>query len=157
MIVRTLILLTVLSLIPIPVCAEYYKYKDDNGVLRFTDSLLDVPKDQRENIQAYKEVVTPEPKPETSDMVKEEVSLKDRNNRIEQLNSERASLEQSFKDLNAERNSLLESSPSPQEPEAYEAHKKLIETFNEKIKSYEEQRKQFQAKIDAFNADNESQ
>jgi chromosome segregation ATPase len=156
MIVRTLILLSILSLIPIPACAEYYKYKDTNGVFRFTDNLLDVPKDQRENIQAYKEAVTPEPKPETSNMIKEEATLKGKNSRIEQLNSERESLEQSYRDLEAERNFLLESSPSPQEKEAYETHKKRINAFNEKIKSYEEQRKMFQSKVDAFNAENEN-
>jgi chromosome segregation ATPase len=156
MIVRTLILLSILSLIPIPACAEYYKYKDTNGVFRFTDNLLDVPKDQRENIQTYKEAVTPEPKPETSNMIKEEATLKGKNSRIEQLNSERESLEQSYRDLEAERNFLLESSPSPQEKEAYETHKKRINAFNEKIKSYEEQRKMFQSKVDAFNAENEN-
>ena len=156
MIVRTLILLSVLSLIPIPVCAEYYKYKDTNGVFRFTDNLLNVPKDQRENIQAYKEAATPEPKPETSNVIKEEATLKDENSRIEQLNSERNSLEKSFKDLEAERIFLLESPPSPQEKEAYETHRKRIEAFNDKIKSYEEQRKMFQSKVDAFNAEIEN-
>jgi hypothetical protein len=156
MIVRTLILLSILSLIPIPVCAEYYKYKDANGVFRFTDNLLNVPKDQREIIQAYKEAVTPEPKPETSIVIKEEASLKVKNSRIEQLNSERKSLEQSYRDLEAERNFLLESSPGPQEKEAYETHKKRIDAFNEKIKSYEEQRKMFQSKVDAFNSENEN-
>ena len=157
MIARTIILLTVLSLIPIPVCAEYYRYKDENGVLRFTDNLLDVPKNQREGIQAYKEVVTPEPEPEVPDAVKKEALLTDRNRRIEQLNRERESLEQSFRDLSVERSSLLESPPSSLETEAYEAHKKSIEAFNEKIKAYEEQRKSFQAKIDAFNAEIENQ
>ena len=156
MIVRTLILLSVLSLIPIPVCAEYYKYKDTNGVFRFTDNLLNVPKDQRENIQAYKEAATPEPKPETSNVINEEATLKGKNSRIEQLNSERAFLEQSYRDLAAERNLLLESSPSPQEKEAYETHKKRTDAFNEKIKSYEKQRKIFQSKVDAFNAENEN-
>jgi len=155
MIARTLTILAVLSLIPIPACAEYYKYKDTNGTIRFTDNLLDVPKDQRENIQTYKESVSPEPKPEASGVVKEEATLIDKNSRIEQLNSERESLEQSFKDLEAERNFLLESSPSPQEMEAFEAHQKRIEEFNEKIKSYEEKRKIFQSKIDAFNTETE--
>jgi len=156
MIVRTLILLSVLSLIPIPVCAEYYKYKDTNGVFRFTDNLLNVPKDQREKIQAYKGAATPEPKPETSNVINEEATLKGKNSRIEQLNSERAFLEQSYRDLAAERNLLLESSPSPQEKEAYETHKKRTDAFNEKIKSYEKQRKIFQSKVDAFNAENEN-
>ena len=157
MFVRTLFLLVVLSLIPIPGCAEYYKYRDADGVLRFTDNLLDVPKNQREKIQAYKEVVTPEPKPETPDVLKEEAASKDKNTRIEQLNSERESLERSFKDLDAERSTLLGSSPNPQEKEAYEDHRKRIEAFNEKIKSYETQRKLFQSKVDAFNAEVESQ
>lgn len=157
MLVRTLIILAVLSLIPIPVCAEYYRYKDTNGVVRFTDNLLNVPEDQRENIQTYKEAATPEPKADTSDVSTGELNSKGRNSRIEELNSERESLEQIYKDLDAERKSLLESSPSPQETEAYEAHKKRIEAYNEKIKSYEEQRKIFQAKVDAFNAEIESQ
>ncbi|MBW1864546.1 MAG: DUF4124 domain-containing protein [Deltaproteobacteria bacterium] len=156
MIVRTLILLSILSLIPIPVFAEYYKYKDANGVFRFTDNLLNVPKDQRENIQAYKEAAIPEPKPEASNVIEEEADLKGKNRRIEQLNSERESLEQSYRDLDAERNFLLESSPSPQEKEAYETHKKRIDTFNKKIESYEEQRKIFQSKVDAFNAENKN-
>ena len=153
MIDRILILLAVLSLVPIPVGAEYYKYRDTNGVLRFTDNLLDVPEDQRANIQAYQEVVTPEQKPEASDVEDEEAALKDRNSRIEQLHNERESLEQSFKDLEEERESLLASPPTPQDQEAYQSHRKRIEAFNEKIKAYEEKRKGFQAKIDAFNND----
>lgn len=157
MIVRTLIMLAVLSLVPIPACAEYYRYKDTDGVIRFTDNLLNVPEDQRENIQTYKEALTPGPKPETSDAPRGKLDSKGRNGRVEELNSERESLEQVFKDLDAERKLLLESSPIPQETEAYEAYKKRIEAFNEKIKSYEERRKMFQARVDAFNAEIESQ
>jgi hypothetical protein len=157
MIANTLIILAVLSLIPIPVCAEYYKYKDANGIIRFTDNLLNVPKDQRQSVQAYKEAVTPEPKLETSDELKEETTSSVETRRIEQLNNEWKSLEQLFKDLDAERTSLLESSPNPQETEAFEAHKKRVEAFNEKIKSYEEQRNMFQSKVDTFNAEIESQ
>jgi uncharacterized protein DUF4124 len=155
MIFRTLILGVVLSLITIPACAEFYKYKDANGVLRFTDNLLDVPRDQRENIQAYKEVVTPEPKPELTDEEIEESALNNKNNQIEQLNREREALEQSYKDLGAERIALLKSPPSPEDQAAYEAHRQRIEAFNTKIKSYEKQRKLFQTKVDAFNLENE--
>lgn len=156
MVARIFLLLVVLSLIPMPVFAEFYKYKDANGVLRFTDNLLEVPKDQREKIQTYKEVVTPEPEPDISDAQKEDVALKDLNNRTEQINNEREVLEQSFKALDAERKSLLESPPSPQEQEAYEVYKNRIEAFNAKIKAYEEQRKMFQAKVDAYNAEIEN-
>ena len=156
MVARLFLLLVALSLIPMPVFAEFYKYKDANGVLRFTDNLLEVPKDQREKIQTYKEVVTPEPEPDISDAQKEDAALKNQNNRAEQLNNEREVLEQSFKALDAERKSILESPTSPQEQEAYEAHKQRIEAFNARIKAYEEQRKMFQAKVDAYNVEFEN-
>lgn len=39
-----------------PASAEYYKYRDKNGLLRFTDNLQEVPADQRDRIQRYREV-----------------------------------------------------------------------------------------------------
>ncbi len=41
--------------IPSPSVAEFFKYKDENGVTRFTDNLADVPEDQLEAVQGYKE------------------------------------------------------------------------------------------------------
>ena len=157
MFAKTLIILTLLSLVPIHVCAEYYKYKDANGVIRYTDNLLNVPREQRENIQAYKEVATPEPGPGIPDGQKEDAASAVENQRIEQLNRERESLEELFKELQAEQKSLLESSPNPQETEAYETHRKRVEAFNQKVKSYEERRKIFQSKVDAFNAEIDGQ
>lgn len=157
MIAKTLIFLAFLSVIPIHVFAEYYKYKDADGVIRYTDNLLNVPREQRENIQAYKEVVTPEPGPVSSDEGKEDAVPNAENRRIEQLNNERDSLEELFKELEAERISLLESPPNPQETEAFETHRKRVEAFNQKVKFYEEQRKIFQSRVDAFNAEIESQ
>jgi len=37
--------------------AEFYKYKDSNGYLRFTDNLAEVPEDQRPKADTYKEYV----------------------------------------------------------------------------------------------------
>lgn len=41
--------------LPSSVLAEYYQYRDQNGVLRFTDNLADVPEDQRQQIESYTE------------------------------------------------------------------------------------------------------
>ena len=41
--------------LPSSVLAEYYQYRDQNGVLRFTDNLADVPEDQRQPIESYTE------------------------------------------------------------------------------------------------------
>ena len=153
MITRMLILMTLICLIPIPVCAEFYKYRDADGVLRFTDNLMDVPEDQRENLQSYKESVTPEEQPQISESAQKSAALKNRNSRIEEMNGEREALAQTFDELETEKKAILESAPDPQDQKAYEAHRQRIVTFNEKIKAYEEKRKQFQQKIDAFNAE----
>ena len=41
--------------LPSSVLAEYYQYRDQNGVLRFTDNLADIPEDQRQQIESYTE------------------------------------------------------------------------------------------------------
>jgi hypothetical protein len=44
--------------LPSSALAEYYQYRDQNGVLRFTDNLADVPEDQRQQIKSYTESET---------------------------------------------------------------------------------------------------
>ena len=157
MITRILILMTLISLVPIPICAEFYKYRDANGVLRFTDNLMDVPEDQRENLQTYREAVPPEEQPQIPDSAQKAADLKNRNSRIEQMNAEREALAQTFDELETERKAILESAPDPQDQNAYEAHRQRIMAFNDRIKAYEEKRKLFQEKIDAFNAEIKSE
>lgn len=52
------LLFLICMLLPSSVLAEYYQYRDQNGVLRFTDNLADVPEDQREQIERYTESET---------------------------------------------------------------------------------------------------
>jgi hypothetical protein len=49
------LLFLICMLLPSSVLAEYYQYRDQNGVLRFTDNLADVPEDQRQQIERYTE------------------------------------------------------------------------------------------------------
>lgn len=151
MIVRLIILFLGLILIPGVSYAEFYKYVDENGVTRFTDNLLDVPKDQRKSVKSYTESVTPdEEKPAES--AKKEDKTKGLNKRSEELNAERELLAKEFAELDMERKELLKNAPEPQEQEAYEAHVKKVEEFNARIQAYEAKRKVFQEKVDEFNA-----
>ncbi len=52
------LLFLICMLLPSSVLAEYYQYRDQNGVLRFTDNLADVPEDQRQQIESYTESET---------------------------------------------------------------------------------------------------
>ena len=55
---RYALLFLICMLLPSSVLAEYYQYRDQNGVLRFTDNLADVPEDQRQQIMSYTESET---------------------------------------------------------------------------------------------------
>jgi len=51
-------LIIIALLLPLRLCAEFYKYVDSKGVTRFTYNLADVPENQREQVDHYKESVS---------------------------------------------------------------------------------------------------
>jgi len=51
-------LIIIVLLFPLTIQAEFYKYVDAKGVSRFTDNLADIPENQREEIDHYKEAVS---------------------------------------------------------------------------------------------------
>lgn len=145
---RILTALLILSLIPGLAAAEFYKYKDKTGAIRFTDNLQEVPKDQRESVKAYREIVTPEPAEETQPAE----DKKDLNTRADELNAERDQLAKEYAELETQRAALEEATRNPQNTAEYDAYQKQVEAYNAKIRAYEEKRKLFQEKVDAFNA-----
>ena len=145
---RILVALLIVSLIPGLAAAEFYKYTDQNGAIRFTDNLQDVPKDQREAAKAYQEVVTPKPAEETQSTDE----TKDLNTRADELNAERNQLAKEYAELEKQRAALEEATRNPQNTAEYEAYQKQVEDYNAQIRTYEEKRKLFQEKVDAFNA-----
>jgi hypothetical protein len=150
---RILILFLGLMLIPGLCFAEFYKYRDANGVLRFTDNLAEVPENQRQNIQEYQEAVTPEA---TGGPV-EKVQTLDLNARADQLNAERDLLAKEYAELEKERENLDKTTRDPQNDADFEAYKTQVDSYNNRIKAYEEKRKLFQTKVDAFNEDAKNQ
>ena len=148
---KALVLLLSLILMPGLCLAEFYKYRDANGNIRFTDNLGDVPRDQRENIQEYQETITPEA---TEEPVKETLDL---NTRADQLNAERDMLAKEYAELEQERAALEKATRDPQNDADYDAYKQQGDAYNSRIKAYEEKRKQFQIKVDAFNQEAKNQ
>ncbi|MGE0084784.1 MAG: DUF4124 domain-containing protein [Desulfococcaceae bacterium] len=99
----------VFLLISAPCSAEFYKYRDETGAIRFTDDLSLVPEDQREKASGYSEVKssTEETSDPASETAEPETPVQDEKKEAMQsfdaeakhLDAMRAELEKEYKAL----------------------------------------------------------
>ncbi|MCG6909908.1 MAG: DUF4124 domain-containing protein [Deltaproteobacteria bacterium] len=148
-----LITLFILSL-AVASSAEFYKYRDADGVLRFTDNLQDVPKDQREGAQSYQEVKSEPPvSEEAAPEVDEAAGAQGGNTKAyNELKSEKEALDNEYAQIEADRKKLVAMTKSPKNDEEYEAFQGQIKRFNDRVKAYEEKLAIFEQKVEAYNA-----
>jgi len=141
---RIVTILLVLLVLPMLVSAEIYKYRDQNGVLRFTDNLTEVPIDQRKNIEQYKEIKTvPDTTGQSS--VNDEAA-QDPKAMEKELTDEKEALDNEYNQLMALRSSI-EAAPQPGTPEEITAHEQKIKNYNAQLKIYEVKQKAFREKV----------
>jgi len=156
---KPIIFLLILLLVPALSFAEFYKYRDKDGVLRFTDNLVDVPEDQRPKVDNYSEpddFLTPHEKKKKA-IQKEKASKKIRKgsgrltkdssfmglNRVKtELDAEHADLVRTKQAMNREKNTLSSI-------EAVREYQDKVRSLNERIVDYEKRRTEFKRKIDA--------
>ena len=144
---RILAMFLVFLIFPVAVSAEIYKYRDQNGVLRFTDNLTEVPIDQRENIQQYQEIKTvPDTTGQSS--VNDEAA-QDTKAMEKELTDEKGVLDNEYNQLMALRSSI-EAAPKPGTPEEITAHEQKIKNYNAQLKIYEVKLKAFREKLEAY-------
>ena len=141
---RIVTILLVLLVLPMLVSAEIYKYRDQNGVLRFTDNLTEVPLAQRKNIEQYKEIKTAPSVAEQSTALQEDV--KDPKIIEKELTDEKGVLDNEYSQLMEMRNSL-EAGTQPSTPEEIAAHEQKVKNYNAKLKIYEVKQKAFREKV----------
>ncbi|MBW2177111.1 MAG: DUF4124 domain-containing protein [Deltaproteobacteria bacterium] len=136
--------------------AEYYKYTDENGVLRFTDNLQEVPKSQRKDVKEYWEIKSDDaaqPGSPTEDAAEAE----DMKTREETLRNEKAVLDQEYEALDTEKRVLEAESKKTRSKSENKKFEARIEAYNARTADYEEKRLVFKEKVDAFNADVKTQ
>ena len=135
------------------VSAEFYKYRDENGVLRFTDNLSEVPESQRKQVQSYQEIKSkPEPEKKTGTVQKEASPKDPLAAQAEKLRSEKKLLDDEFNQLEVERKQLLDDAKKERQTDEEAAYQKRIEDFNAKIKVYDEKRMKYEEEVTKFNA-----
>ena len=142
-----------LMAVAMPSSAEIYKYRDADGVLRFTNNLQEVPKDQREKVQSYGEIKT---KKEPAAATEQEGTAGEQNNeaaqQAEELKKEKELLDAEYAQLEEDRKLLVEMSQKERSDEEDAELRQNIESFNARIKEYEDKLKVFEDKVGEFNA-----
>lgn len=135
--------------------AEYYRYRDKNGVLRFTDNLAEVPADQRPEMKRYKETKTPPP------AVEKRVSGKRKQGRerstgkarkktgepqnkaqtqTQWLIQEQRELDKTYRKLMNEKMDLANESRHIKTAEEAKAYRRKLNNLNERIAKFEKRR-----------------
>lgn len=147
--------------------AEFYKYLDDEGNVRFTDDINQVPEAQRAKIRSYIESESQEPaeqdvaqenKPEQisedqqtdfSDLSDDESeSLEDAKKRIDELKSE---IDEEYTVLLKEREQLAKDKKEAKTKEQILEFNKRVESLNKRVAAYEKKGKEYKAQVNAYN------
>jgi len=148
---RYFLVVLMVILMPVIAGAEFYKYRDANGVLRFTDDITEVPVDQRAKLKEYQSVVTPEPSAaDTGEQSDQNGNLGARANDLE---AERAALEQEYQAILEEDRRIKASVADSENPADMETYNKQLRELQQRIDAYAERRKAFQEKASAFDAE----
>ena len=161
---RYLYILMIVMLIPTLSHAEFYKYRDASGALRFTDNLAEVPKDQRPKVQKYKEpddYLTPEQKAaklkaarestDTASPGQKTTSLEKTQATRMDLNKKKMALDQEYGELMKTKEALMAGeNEAMKTQEGTRAHREKVTRLNLRIVDFEKRRKAFEKEVDAF-------
>jgi chaperonin cofactor prefoldin len=158
------VLILLLASSDYPAAADIYKYRDTNGVVRYTYDLAEVPEEQRPQTQTYQE--TPSA-PETPLPVNGEAGDgQDKSNEapdedivvdeetIEELNQRKKKLDEEFAGLMEEKYALLKDKAkletlAGRNTVAAADYDKKVEDLNLKIEDYQKRREAFQKEAEA--------
>jgi hypothetical protein len=147
--------------------AEFYKYTDEDGNIRFTDDINQVPEEQRSRIRSYVESQSEEvpeqeatqenPEkseqqanfPDLSENDAEEGSLEELKSRIDAIKQE---IDQEYAALLKEKEQLAEEKKQVKTRPQVEGYNKKIEGYNMRGEDFMKKQKERDALIDDYNA-----
>lgn len=148
-------------MLPASVMAEFYRYRDANGVMRFTDNLDEVPRDQRPAVASYNEpddFLTPEERQKKAEEAAAAANTKptsafdaEQNERM-RLNKVRIELDAEYGDLMKEKEAVAKMKAAAKDDVARKAYRDKVIALNKRITAYETGRKAYEDAMDAFSA-----
>jgi hypothetical protein len=157
-----------------PVTAQFYRYVDQNGNLRFTDDYNKVPVEQRGNIREYQESFK-DPDTSSKESVTETkrsqetgtessvnptfgvvataddgtISLKEFRTQIEKMKEQ---LEAEYLTLSKEKDTLAKKRDLKKSREELAVYNKSVDGFNQRAENYEKMSSQVSKLVDDYNA-----
>ena len=174
-ILLTLALVSLLSA-PAGVFGEYYQYTDKDGAVRFTDDPSMIPEDQQPQVKIFESIRSGESQPsqnmpeETAppeEVSKETAAAKEtetdtgaakpsvggvNHEKADELNAMREKLHKTFADLEAEKASIGPPPPKNAKSGVRADYTYKVTELNRKIDAYQQQSKEFDEKVKAFNS-----
>ena len=147
--------------------AEFYKYTDEDGNVRFTDDINQVPEEQRSKIRSYVESQSEEVSeqeatqeipekseqpanfPDSSEDDAEQGSIEELKSRIDVIKQE---IDQAYAALLKEKEQLSEDKNKVKTRAQVESYNKRIESYNIRGEDFIKKQKERDALIDDYNA-----
>ncbi len=140
--------------------AQFYQWKDKNGVKHFTDNLLEVPKDQRPNLKIHEGINDSEKKKDTqtNNEPPPEITLESEKTELDTekteldseritLESERIELDKAYKAIQEKRKTVLAQRKSITQ----EKYNELVNQLNVEITALEQNHTAYETKVEAYN------
>lgn len=148
--------LTLSVSVPVP-RAEIYRYTDEKGVIRFTDDLNMVPVDQRMKADAYAELQSALPAPETPEAPKPSEPIPAMETEADlveasrQLNATRNALEEERIRLIKLQQNLHQAAGTTTSKAQARQHADRVAQFELEARAYEEKRQSYERDLARYN------
>ena len=165
-----LFLLLGLAFFPLQAGAEFYRYTDENGVLRYTDNLQEVPPEKRSQLKKYKEAeddLTPAQReakrqqeaeaarqarirwqqPQKKGAADDGIRIDSRQD-FERVKTD---LDDAYERLRRKKAALEAERDTLETPEDVSLYRSKVRELNEEIQRFEDRRSRFIQKADQFN------
>jgi len=145
--------------------AQFYKYRDPDGNIVFTDDITRVPRDQQPAVEKYKDydAPTPQSQPESPPRVEatspaadnrenDQKAAEPTDERTRDFDAIKKELELEYQALTKEK-AALDGKKNFKNKKAADEYNRRVSELNERIDSYERKKRAFNAEVEKYNAD----
>lgn len=138
----------------VPAGADLYQYRDENGVLSFTDDLTRLTIEQRQELKAMREIKTVMPEaPEDPDRDKITAELQKERDELKQFKD---GLDNTYRQIKADKQKLMARRDAYEkqtdiDQAEFEAFKEEVAALNERTKTYDARVGEYERRSNAFN------